>query len=192
MVAPTPILAATNKFLAKSNKSKTGIKATKKTVRQNKRYPSPCACCRRRFHNTMTLQEAKSIARHLGLTLRRVRSGAYRVNFRDGDETTAYYTDSLEDAAKTAVEMARTRDVVQAATEREPHRRHAAQSQGHPAGSGGVSMADKVQKPSRERGLLSGGLVTLTVALALVASLLYAQPVIRAYWWVAAAAVQLP
>jgi hypothetical protein len=35
----------------------------------------------------MTLQEAKSIARHLGLTLRQVRSGAYRVNFRDGNET---------------------------------------------------------------------------------------------------------
>jgi hypothetical protein len=27
-----------------------------------------------------------------------VRSGAYRVNFRDGNETTAYYTDHLEDA----------------------------------------------------------------------------------------------
>jgi len=53
----------------------------------------------------MTLQEAKSIARHLGLTLRQVRSGAYRVNFRDGNETTAYYTDSLEDAVNTAVEM---------------------------------------------------------------------------------------
>ena len=44
----------------------------------------------------MTLQEAKSIARHLGLTLRRVRSGKYRVNFSDGNETTAYYTDNLE------------------------------------------------------------------------------------------------
>jgi L-ribulose-5-phosphate 3-epimerase UlaE len=73
----------------------------------------------------MTLQEAKSIARHLGLTLRQVRSGTYRVNFRDGNETTAYYTDNLEDAVKTAVEMARTRDVVHAvdetvATERIP------------------------------------------------------------------------
>jgi hypothetical protein len=37
----------------------------------------------------MTLQEAKSIARHVGLTLRSVRSGDYRVNFRDGNETTA-------------------------------------------------------------------------------------------------------
>ena len=46
----------------------------------------------------MTLQEAKSSARHLGLTLRKVRSGDYRVNFRDGDETTAHYTDNLEDA----------------------------------------------------------------------------------------------
>ena len=54
-----------------------------------------------------TLQEAKSIARHLGLTLRQVRSGAYRVNVRDGNETTAYYTDNLEDAIKAAVEMAR-------------------------------------------------------------------------------------
>ena len=54
----------------------------------------------------MMLQQAKSIARHLGLTLRAVRSGNYHVNFRDGDETTAYYTDSLEDAVNTAVEMA--------------------------------------------------------------------------------------
>ena len=57
----------------------------------------------------MTLQEAKSIARHLGLTLRKVRSGDYRVDFRDGSETTVYYTDSLEDAVNTAVEMSRKR-----------------------------------------------------------------------------------
>jgi hypothetical protein len=57
----------------------------------------------------MTLQEAKSIARHLRLTLRSVRSGDYRVNFRDGNEATAYYTDNLENAVKTAVEMARKR-----------------------------------------------------------------------------------
>jgi hypothetical protein len=63
----------------------------------------------------MTLQEAKSIARHLGLTLRKLRSGDYRVNFRDGNETTAYYTDNLEDAVRTAVAMARKRAV-------EPHR----------------------------------------------------------------------
>jgi hypothetical protein len=57
----------------------------------------------------MTLQQAKSIARHLGLTLRKVRSGDYRVNFRDGNATTAYYTDSLEDAVNTVLEKARKR-----------------------------------------------------------------------------------
>jgi hypothetical protein len=57
----------------------------------------------------MTLQEAKSIARHLGLTLRKVRSGDYCVKFRDGNETEAYYTDDLEDAVSAAVEMARKR-----------------------------------------------------------------------------------
>ena len=57
----------------------------------------------------MTLQQAKSIARHLGLTLRKVRSGHYRANFRDGNKMTAYYTDNLEDAVNTAVEMARER-----------------------------------------------------------------------------------
>ena len=56
-----------------------------------------------------TLQEAKSIARHLGLTLRKVRSGDYRVSSRDGDETIAYYTQNLEDAINAAVEMARKR-----------------------------------------------------------------------------------
>jgi hypothetical protein len=57
----------------------------------------------------MTLQEAKSIARHIRLTLRSVRSGNYRVNFRDGNEATAYYTNNVEDAVKAAVEMARRR-----------------------------------------------------------------------------------
>ena len=61
------------------------------------------------FHKTMMLREAKSIARHLGLTLRTVRSGDYRMNFRDGNETTAYYTDNLEDAVNTAIEMTRKR-----------------------------------------------------------------------------------
>jgi len=57
----------------------------------------------------MTLQEAKSVARHLKFTLRQMRSGAFRVNFRDGNETTANYANNLEDAVKSAVEMARTR-----------------------------------------------------------------------------------
>jgi hypothetical protein len=75
----------------------------------------------------MTLQEAKSIARHLGLTFRRVRSGAYRVNFPDGSEATAYYADDLEQAVNTAVEMARSRSVMKpvdetAATRQAPSR----------------------------------------------------------------------
>jgi hypothetical protein len=65
----------------------------------------------------MTHQEAKSIARHLGLTLRKVRSGDYRVNFRDANENTAYYTDTLEDAVNTAVEMARKRALERHPTE---------------------------------------------------------------------------
>jgi hypothetical protein len=65
----------------------------------------------------MTLRKAKSIARHLRLTLRQLCSGDYRVNLRDGSETTAYYTDNLEDAVNAAVEMARTRDVVQGVDE---------------------------------------------------------------------------
>jgi hypothetical protein len=69
--------------------------------------PSPAP--RQPIHKAMTLQEAKSIGRHLGLTLRKVRSGDYRVNFRDGNETTAYYTDDLEDAVNVGLEMVRQR-----------------------------------------------------------------------------------
>ena len=95
-------MAATNKCLAQSNKSSTARKATKKRLGQPNGYRLMDECA-------MTLQEAKSIARHLGLTLRKSRSGDYRVNFRDGNEMTVYYTDNLEDAVKAAVEMARKR-----------------------------------------------------------------------------------
>jgi hypothetical protein len=61
------------------------------------------------FDRAMTLQEAKLIARHLALTLRELLSGDHRVNFRDGNETTAYYTDKLEDAVNAVVAMARKR-----------------------------------------------------------------------------------
>src|SRR5215831_17737302 len=87
---PAPDMAGTNSYLA--------------AVRRTDRIPL--------WHLLgvlMTLQKAKSIARHLGLTLRHLRSGNYRVNFRDGNETTAYYTDNLDDAVNTAVEMARKR-----------------------------------------------------------------------------------
>jgi len=58
----------------------------------------------------MTLQEAKSIARHLGLTLRKVRSGHYCVKFRDGNEIPAYYSENLEDVVNAAVQMTRKRE----------------------------------------------------------------------------------
>jgi hypothetical protein len=64
---------------------------------------------RQAIHKAMTLQEAKSIARHLGLALRKVRSGDYRVSFRAGNETVAYYTDDLEDAVDVGLEMVRKR-----------------------------------------------------------------------------------
>jgi hypothetical protein len=55
----------------------------------------------------VTLQEAKSIVRHLGLILRKVRSGDYCVKFRDGNEAAPYYTNDLEDAVDAALRMAR-------------------------------------------------------------------------------------
>ena len=88
---PAPNLAGTHSYLA--------------AVRETDRMPP--------WHLLevfMTLQKAKSMARHLGLTLRQLRSGNYRVNFRDGNETTAYYTDKLEDAVD-AVAMAHKRTV---------------------------------------------------------------------------------
>ena len=117
----------TNKCLAQNNKSDSRGKATKRRFRDIKRYPAPRAYCQNVSPQHHELQEAKSIARHLGLTLHRVRSGAYRVNFRDGSETTAYYTDDLEEVVNTAVEMARTRGAMEsvdqtAATRQAPSR----------------------------------------------------------------------
>jgi hypothetical protein len=96
-------MAAKNKCLAQMNKSGTAGKTTKKRFSQSMGIEWALIA--------MTLQEAKSIARHLGLTLRKVRSGDYRVKFRDGNETTAYYTNDLEDAVSAAVERARKRVV---------------------------------------------------------------------------------
>jgi hypothetical protein len=100
-----------NKCLAKSNKSGAGGKATKRGFATRSGIRRLMRAVRRRLHKAMTLQKAKSIARHLGLTLREVCSGDYRVNFRDGTEVTAYYTDNLKDAVNTAVEMARKASV---------------------------------------------------------------------------------
>ena len=97
--------------MAKSNKSHVRGEATKKRTAKTSGIRRLVRVAEDDFHKTMMLREAKSIARHLGLTLRQVRSGKYRVNFRDGDETTAHYTDNLEDAVNTAVEMTRKREL---------------------------------------------------------------------------------
>jgi hypothetical protein len=109
VTAARTVLAATNKCLAKSNKSHTRDKATKRRFRQMKRYPPPYACCPKttsQNHDAPGSQIDRAPSR---LTLRTVRFGDFRVNFRDGNETTAYYTDDLEDAVNTVVEMARKR-----------------------------------------------------------------------------------
>ena len=80
-----------------SNNSRTAVATNKRSANESV------------VEANMTLQQAKSIARHLGLTLRQLRSGRYRVNFRDGTEGTAHYTDSLENAVEAAIEMAKKR-----------------------------------------------------------------------------------
>ena len=82
---------------------------TGKTARLS--WQSDSNCFPMTIQKPITLQEAKSIARHLGLTLRKVRSGHYRVNLRDGDESTACYAVDLKDAVNAAVAMARKREL---------------------------------------------------------------------------------
>jgi hypothetical protein len=54
-------------------------------------------------------------------------------------------------------------------------------------------MADNLQNPrSRKRSSLTAEAVALAVGLALVASLFYSQPVVRAYWWTAYAVLRMP
>jgi len=54
----------------------------------------------------MVLARARMILRALGIVIRR-EDGEFRVNFRGGDEATAYYTDDLDDAVETGQDMAR-------------------------------------------------------------------------------------
>jgi hypothetical protein len=88
------IVAEKNKCLARNNKSRMGAEATKTRTTADSTMDAPS-------HDASGSQGNRA---HLGLTLRKVRSGKYRVNFRDGNETTAYYADDLEEALKTAVE----------------------------------------------------------------------------------------
>ena len=50
--------------------------------------------------NTMTIREAQAIAKENGYTLRKD-GDEYRMNIRDGDEATAYYTNDLDEAIST-------------------------------------------------------------------------------------------
>ena len=84
-------MASTNKCLAKSNKSSAGGKEADWALTHHDAAGSKIDRAPSRTHAA------------------KLRSGDYRVNFRDGNETTAYYTDNLEDAVNTAVEMARKR-----------------------------------------------------------------------------------
>jgi len=49
----------------------------------------------------MTQKQTIATIRALGLVCR-VRDGEYRVNYRDGQESTAYYTNDSDDALATA------------------------------------------------------------------------------------------
>jgi hypothetical protein len=52
---------------------------------------------------------AKNLLAPHGLTIRSTGGGEYRVNFKGGDEETAYYTNDLKDAVDTGIIMAKQR-----------------------------------------------------------------------------------
>lgn len=64
---------------------------------------------RRRPSKTKRLQAGKKYLRTLGVTITKRDGGEYRVNYVDGKEATAYYTDDLDDAIVTGVSMGRER-----------------------------------------------------------------------------------
>lgn len=53
----------------------------------------------------MKVTDAIKILREHDLVLKKI-DGEYRVNFREGDEATAYYTNHLPDAVRTGIRMA--------------------------------------------------------------------------------------
>lgn len=54
----------------------------------------------------MTQKEARQRLRDFGMVLRKTDGGDFRVNFRNGAESSAYYTDNLKDAVDTGQNMA--------------------------------------------------------------------------------------
>lgn len=65
----------------------------------------------------LTVATVRADLADVGITIRKNTFGEYRVNFRDGAEATAAYTDDLEDAHGTGLAMARD------AAERQIHKR---------------------------------------------------------------------
>jgi hypothetical protein len=53
----------------------------------------------------MTIKQAKSLLAQWGITLRKTDAGDFRVNVRNGQESTAYYTNDLTDAVNTGKYM---------------------------------------------------------------------------------------
>jgi hypothetical protein len=94
-------MAAKNKCLAENNKSCTAGKTTKKPIRRSMAIGWAFD-----GHDASGSQIVRATSRAHPA---HERSGDYRVNFRDGNESTAYYTDNLEDAVSAVLHKARKR-----------------------------------------------------------------------------------
>ena len=55
---------------------------------------------------TMKLKDAKRILKEIGMSISK-KDGEYRVNYKGGKESTAYYTDGLDDAVSTGIAMSK-------------------------------------------------------------------------------------
>lgn len=60
-------------------------------------------------NRSITLKNAKKELAAYGMVITKRDAGEYRVNFKGGQESTAYYTDDIDDAVNTGVVMSRTR-----------------------------------------------------------------------------------
>tara|TARA_R110000772_G_scaffold267971_3_gene393549 strand:+ start:49 stop:261 length:213 start_codon:yes stop_codon:yes gene_type:complete len=66
------------------------------------------------MNKTQQLAEAKQNMKKLGITINYHRDWQeYRVNFKNGQEPTAYYTNDIEDAVGTGFAMAMCRNVME-------------------------------------------------------------------------------
>ena len=53
----------------------------------------------------MTIAEAKKLVSALGMTFKKTECGEFRVNYKGGRESTAYYAADIQDAIDTAKAM---------------------------------------------------------------------------------------